>query len=85
MRRADGRHREGNEDYRRGIGLGGRYVQPEVILSQADPEWGSVNRRAFEEVKGRFSAWDMFDNSVHGREPVLVASSSKRQDFREEA
>jgi predicted kinase len=85
VRRADGRHRAGNEDYRQGIGLGGRFVRPEVIESQADPDWRSVNRRTFEEVKGRFSAWDMYDNSVYGREPILVASSRETQGFREEA
>ena len=54
----------GNENYRQGIGLGGRYVQPEVIMSQADPDWGSVNRRTFEEIKDRFRAWAIYDNSV---------------------
>lgn len=85
IRRADERHRRGHEDYREGIGLGGRYVQPEVIRSQADPEWGSLNRRTFEEVKDRFSTWGLYDNSVRGREPLLVASSRQRQDFKEEA
>jgi hypothetical protein len=43
--RADSRHRIGHEDYRAGNGFGGRFVPPEVIQRQADPEWGSVNRR----------------------------------------
>jgi predicted kinase len=37
VRRADSRHREGEDDYRAGKGLGGRYVPPEVIRAQADP------------------------------------------------
>ena len=39
-------------------------MPPEVMLSQADPEWGSVNRRTFEKLKHRFVAWAMYDNSV---------------------
>lgn len=72
MRRADSRHREGHEDYRAGIGSGGRYVPPEVIEAQADPKWGSVNRHTFEEVKIRFTDWAVYDNSVTGRDPVLI-------------
>jgi predicted kinase len=75
VQRAEGRFWHGHEDYRNGVGQGGRYVPPEVIRKQADPEWGSVNRRVFEETKHRFSEWAIYDNSVYGREPVLVASS----------
>ena len=53
LRRADARRFQGQEDYQAGIGFGGRYVPPEVIEAQADPEWGSVNRPAFEQVKHR--------------------------------
>jgi predicted kinase len=72
VRRADSRHRLGHEDYRAGIGFGGRYVPPEVIEAQADPEWGSLNRRTFEHVKGRFAEWAVYDNSVTGRDPKLI-------------
>jgi predicted ABC-type ATPase len=72
VHRADARHRQGHEDYRSGIGFGGRYVPPEVIEAQADNEWGSVNRRTFEQVKQRFTDWAVYDNSVTGRDPVLV-------------
>jgi hypothetical protein len=76
VERAGGRHRSGHEDYREGIGFGGRYVPPELIRAQADPEWGSVNRRVFEQVKLRFSEWAVYDNSVTGREPQLVDASA---------
>jgi predicted ABC-type ATPase len=76
VQRADARHRGGHEDYRAGIGFGGRFVPPEVIKAQADPEWGSVNRRTFEQVKPRFSEWTIYDNSVTGREPQLVQASA---------
>jgi predicted ABC-type ATPase len=73
--RADYRHRAGHEDHRNDSGYGGRYVPPEVMRSQADPEWGCVNRRTFEQIKYRFIGWAIYDNSVRGREPLLVASS----------
>jgi predicted kinase len=55
VRRADARYRSGHEDYRAGIGFGGRYVPLEVIEAQADPQWGSRNRRTFEQAKPRFT------------------------------
>jgi predicted kinase len=73
LQRADARHREGEEMYRSGIGLGGRYVPPEAITSQADPEWGSKNRRAFEELKPSFSQWDRYVNSAG--HPELVETN----------
>jgi hypothetical protein len=76
LQRADARHRDGEEKYRSGIGLGGRYVPPEAITSQADDEWSSVNRRAFEELKLRFDQCTLFDNSADARSPVLVETST---------
>jgi predicted ABC-type ATPase len=71
--RADARHRAGHERYRAGIGYGGRYVPPEVIRAQTDPEWGSINRRIFEQVKSRFTDWAVYDNN--GAAPQLVEVS----------
>jgi predicted kinase len=76
VERATARYRSGHEDYRAGIGFGGRYVPPELIRAQADPEWGSVNRRVFEEAKARFADWAIYDNSVTGREPQLIEASA---------
>jgi hypothetical protein len=73
LQRADARHREGEEKYRSGIGLGGRYVPPDAITSQADPEWGSKNRRAFEELKPSFSQWSRYENSAD--HPELVETN----------
>jgi predicted kinase len=78
VRRADGRHREGQDGYRAGDGLGGRLIPAEVIEAQADPEWGSHNRKTFEEVKGHFDCWYLFDNS--GRTPVLVQTDRGKED-----
>jgi hypothetical protein len=73
LQRADARHRDGEEKYRSGIGLGGRYVPPEAITSQADPDWGSKNRRAFEELKPSFSQWSRYGNSAD--HPELVETN----------
>jgi hypothetical protein len=75
IRRADARHRAGEEDYRSGVGLGGRYIPAEVITAQADPEWGSKNRRALEELRPKFNRWVRYENGVDGRAPVLAEAS----------
>jgi predicted kinase len=77
--RSDARHREGHEEYRAGHGLGGRFVPAEVIASQTDPDWGSLNRRTFEQIKPQLDAWSLCDNSVDGRAPVLVDSSEDEE------
>jgi predicted kinase len=76
--RADRRHREGQDDYQAGGGLGGRFIPAEMIRAHADPDWGSRNRKTFEEVKERFSRWYLFDNS--GADPVLVQTGSGKED-----
>jgi predicted ABC-type ATPase len=80
IRRTDGRHRQGHEDYRDGRGLGGRYIPPEMITAQADAQWGTRNRANFEQLKHRFDAWSCYDNSVDGRDPVLTESSRRQGD-----
>lgn len=77
LARADARHRSGQEAFEAGKGLGGRYMPPDAILSKADDEWGSQNRRAFEELKPRFDRWVLYDNSVEWRDPVVIDSSSR--------
>ncbi|HUC55902.1 MAG TPA: hypothetical protein VMA95_00765, partial [Streptosporangiaceae bacterium] len=71
IERTEARHRRGFDRYLAGQDLGGRYVPPEVIRAQADPDFGSLNRRAFEHLKGQFNAWAIYDNSVDGQPPVL--------------
>ena len=84
VRRADARHRDGHELYRSGQGMGGRFVPPEVIRSQGDDEWGSKNRRTFEEIKERFAYWVVYDNSADGHEPTMVASAVGNAELEEE-
>jgi Zeta toxin len=74
--RADARHRQDQEKHRNGDGLGGRYVPPEVTTAQADPQWGSRNRRTFEDLKPCFDQWTRFDNSVDGANAILAEGSS---------
>jgi predicted ABC-type ATPase len=73
--RSQARHRRGHDLYLAGEGLGGRYVPPEVIRAQADPEYGSVNRKAFEAAKPHFDNWAIYDNSVEGRPAVVIDHS----------
>ncbi len=74
--RAEARHRHGHDDYLAGGGLGGRYLPAAVIRAQFDAHYGSVNRRAFELAKDYVDAWSIYDNSVDGRDPLIVARSS---------
>ena len=74
IRRTEVRHREGHEKYRAGVGLGGRYVPPELIRKQSDPLWGSENRKTFEAVKERLSTWCLYDNSIDAGTPRVVDS-----------
>jgi predicted kinase len=80
--RSDARHREGHDDYGAGHGQGGRFVPAEVIAAQADPDWGSRNRRTFEQIKPHLDAWLHCDNSVDGRRPVLIDSGIRDEDRR---
>lgn len=77
VRRIDARHREGHDRYRSGSGLGGRFVPEEVSRDQEDPEWGSQNRGTFERVKRSLDTWSVYDNSLDGRSPIRIESSSK--------
>ena len=77
VERTNSRHREGHETYLSGEDLGGRYVPPEVVTDQRDPEWSCQNRRTYEAVKDNFDDWSIYDNSVDGRPPILVESKRR--------
>ena len=80
--RAEARHRHDEDLFRAGEGLGGRYVPEEYITSRANEEWGSKNRRTFEELKPRFDDWTIFDNGVDDRDPIRVETGPS--DYYEE-
>lgn len=62
--RALSRYRSGMEKRRgTGEGPGGRWMPPSAIRRAAgDPQYGSVNRRAFEDTKHHFDGWQLWDN-----------------------
>jgi hypothetical protein len=60
--------------------MGGRFVPPEIIRKQADPEWGSKNKKNFEGIKQSVSNWTVFDNGVDGRRATLLASKDFHKD-----
>jgi predicted kinase len=76
--RTESRHREGEDSYRAGDGYGGRFVPAEFIRAKADPEWGSCNRKTFEDVKEHFDCWYRYDNS--GSSPTLAESNRRKED-----
>jgi predicted ABC-type ATPase len=76
--RAAARHRRGHEQFLSGEGLGGRFVSEDIIRSQHDPAYGTVNRKAFESIKDDLSHWMVYDNSTEGRPPVLVEEKDLR-------
>ena len=77
--RTEIRHREGHEKWRVDQGLGGRFVPPEVIEHQADPEWGSRNRRTYETMKEKLDNWSIYDNSLHESPATLIDSSGQKK------
>jgi predicted ABC-type ATPase len=78
IRRIESRHREGHDEWRAGTGLGGRYVPPEVVESQADSQWGSKNRKVYEKMKEGLDSWSTYDNSVDHRPAELTELSQGR-------
>ena len=82
IRRMELRHREGHDNYRAGIGLGGRYVPPEVIRRQEDPDFSSKNKKTFEIMKKSLNNWEVHDNGTDGRPARLVGSN--RRAYRED-
>lgn len=83
FRRADSRHREGHDQYRAGLGVGGRFTPSEMIYAQRDEAWGSRNRANFERLKDRFDSWSSYDNSADGQIAVLIDSRWPGADYRE--
>jgi predicted ABC-type ATPase len=79
--RTEIRHRKGHEQWRSDQGLGGRFVPPEVIEHQADPEWGSRNRRTYEAMKDKLDNWSIYDNSVHESPATLIDSSEQKTEI----
>lgn len=73
VERARARHRRGLEKYRQGNGSGGRLVPADLIRAAETKPGSTANREAFESLRNRFNAWQLWDNS--GTKPVLVEKS----------
>lgn len=74
--RAMSRYRRGIDDYLDGKGNGGRYVPPRIIRAQQTGGGSTVNRESFDNSRGQFNGWSIYDNSVTGRAPQLVSNSN---------
>lgn len=74
--RAMARYRRGIDDYLDGKGNGGRYVPPRIIRAQQTGSGSTVNRESFDNSRGQFNGWSVYDNSVTGRAPQLVSNSN---------
>jgi hypothetical protein len=79
LKRTEARYWEDQEKWLAGEGLGGRLIPPEVILRQADEEWGSGNRKTFEAIKGIADNWEIRDNSVDGRAATLIDHGNHKE------
>jgi predicted ABC-type ATPase len=71
--RALARHRRGMEQYRNGVGFGGRYVPPSIIRKNAVSGASSANRATFDALRTDFGHWSLYDNT--GTAPRLVSTS----------
>ena len=80
-RRADSRHRGDHDQYRAGLGLGGRHILESAIVEHADALWGSRNRRHFEQLKAQLDVWKLFDNSVDGKPASLVDAGTRDEEI----
>lgn len=72
VKRAISRYRRGADKYNNGEGPGGRYVPPGIIRAQQTSSGATINREVFAALKSSFGAWEVWDNGVTGRDPVLV-------------
>ena len=80
VERATSRHRHGLEEYRNGRGHGGRHLAPDLIWRQQTDDGQTLNRKVFESLKPCFDRWMIFDNSVDGRDPVLVEAGGRERE-----
>lgn len=72
LRRTEARYWADQDKWFEGEGVGGRLIPPEVILRQADDEWGSGNRKTFEAIKEIVNHWEIHDNSADGHPARLL-------------
>ncbi len=79
IKRAQSRYDAGAAAWLKGQGLGGRYVPPadiQNVWGTTDPDV-SQNETYFEHIKSFVDEWQKMDNSVAGRKPQLISSSTR--------
>jgi len=79
LRRTEARYWADQDKWFGGEGLGGRLIPPEVILRQADDEWGSGNRKTFEAIKETVDYWEIHDNSTDDQ-PARLLDRRKHEE-----
>jgi Zeta toxin len=79
LRRTEARYWADQDKWFEGEGLGGRLIPPEVILRQADDEWGSSNRKTFEAIKEIVDYWEIRDNSIDDQ-PARLLDRRKHEE-----
>ena len=72
LRRTEARYWTDQDKWDDGEGLGGRLIPPEVILRQADDEWGSGNRNTIPAIKEIVDHWEIHDNSTDDQPARLL-------------
>jgi predicted ABC-type ATPase len=77
VERAMKRYKGGVNKWLKGEGYGGRYVDPGIIRAQRTSTGRTVNRDVFQGLKKGFANWAHYDNSVDGRQPVLVDNNGR--------
>ena len=75
VERSRARHRRGLELYRQGRGNGERLAPPEVLRAAETTPGSTVNREAFDALKHKFSAWQLWDTG--GDKPKLAAADGQ--------
>ena len=77
------RYRSQMYEFFRGVGDGGRLVAVEFVNSLLLPGGRSRNRAVFEDLKGKFHDWLVYDNS--GKAPKLVNQKTPARDSKDHA
>lgn len=72
LKRITSRYAEGVEDYRNGVGQGGRLLPTRALDNLFMSSDRSYARRTFKDMRDQFDAWVAYDNSVDGEPPRKV-------------
>lgn len=71
------RYGEGVNSWLDGKGLGGRFIPRHALARQYDHKGRSMGSGTLHRMKDRFDSWAVYDNSVSGQPPVLIADGGQ--------